>query len=404
MSITTSRSAIVAYQTCNRKRYWQYEAENGTPTPGWERRRLALPLVTGIYTHLGLNKLLAGASPLDAARHASAAYRAEVTTRGLAVEVGSNEGEVVEEQAAHVEALVLGWARVRLPIWLADYEVVETEKEDRVALSDDVTLAVRADAIVRRKADNRMFIVNFKTVATADERWLRAWEVDMQLMTELLAAERRFGVEFGGVIIEGLVKGRRMPQKDSVGTVIGYNDSTPLLYGYKIDPNPPLNPGEYAWEYTRRKGWYKFKTWKEDFQHTTLMPTTMTALNYWINWLPEEVVMDQFVVVPPIYRDRERIESCVRQIVAIEHNIANGMFACAPEGIKVHPDGIEVVTKGGYEQRLDQHFPQNTHSCTYPSKCPMMEMCWERGVDQDPAGSGLYQARKDHHALPAEGE
>ena len=53
----------------------------------------------------------------------------------------------------------------------------------------------------------------------------------MQLMTELLAAERRHGQQFGGVIIEGLIKGRRMPEKDSDGNVTAYRDSTPLLYG-----------------------------------------------------------------------------------------------------------------------------------------------------------------------------
>jgi hypothetical protein len=60
---------------------------------------------------------------------------------------------------------------------------------------------------------------------------LKSWEVDMQLMTELLAAERRHGQQFGGVIIEGLIKGRRMPEKDSDGNVTAYRDSTPLLYG-----------------------------------------------------------------------------------------------------------------------------------------------------------------------------
>jgi hypothetical protein len=381
--ITTSRSAVVSYQSCPRKRYWQYEAENGTPTRGWERRRLAIPLVTGIYIHLGINKLLSGLPPLEAARYASTAYRAEVIARGLAVEQGSTEADVVEEQAAHVEAHTLGWARTRHPVWLDLYETVETEQEDRLLLSDDVTLAVRADAIVRRKADGRMFVVNFKTVATADERWLRAWEVDMQLMTELLAAERRHGQEFGGVIIEGLVKGRRMPQKNAVGDVIGYADSTPLLYGYKCDANPPLTPLEYGWEYTRRKGWYKFPAWKERFQGGG-------GLEYWINWLPLEVVESQFVVVPPIYRDRERIESKVRQIVAIENRIHAGL----------NDRNNYLITPA----LLDEHFPQNEHSCTYPSRCPMYELCWERGTADDPAGSGLYQSRTDHHALPTESE
>ena len=370
--IVTSRSAVATYQQCPRRRYWQYEAPNGTATPGWESRRLAIPLVTGIYVHKGLEAALKGEAATVAAGHAKAAYLEEVEKRGLAVEEGTDEKAVVEEQAAHVEALVLAWCRVRLPKWQEQYEVVEIEVEDRVPLSEDVVLAVRADAIVRRLLDGRMFVVNFKTVAQADERWLRGWEVDMQLMTELLAAERRHGHEFGGVIIEGLIKGRRMPEKNATGDVTGYRDTTPLLYGYKCDADPPLVPLQYQWEYTKRKGWYRFPAWKENYG-------TGAGLDYWINWLPEEVVEGQFTVVPPIMRDAARIESKVRQIVAIEQNIQQGL-----------------------KRSLDVAFSQNEHSCLWPSRCPMWSMCWDAGVAEDPAGSGLYQPRVDHHALEGE--
>lgn len=381
--ITTSRSAVVAYQACPRRRYWQYEAPNGTDTPGWERRRLAIPLVTGIYVHEGLERALKGESAAEAARHAREAYMAEVASRGLAVEEGTDERAVVEEQAAHVEALVLAWCRVRLPKWLEEYEVVEVEVEDRVPLSEDVTLAVRADVIVRRKYDHRMFVVNFKTVAQADERWIKSWEVDMQLMTELLAAERRHGQVFGGVIIEGLVKGRRTKETDNVGTVTGYRDSTPLLYGYKCDANPPFTPGEYGWEYTRRKGWYRFPIWKEAFAGVG----SATSLDYWINWLPEEVVEGCFTIVPPIMRDEARIASKVRQIVEMERTIQTGLID---------------VAAGVNGAALDTRFPQNEHSCIYPSTCACFDLCFTHGVADDPGASGLYQARHDHHK-PMEG-
>lgn len=378
--IVTSRSAVASYLTCPRKRWLAYEAPNGTGTPGWERRKHAIPLVTGIYVHHGLEQALKGAPPSDAAYSAKLDYLAEVKARGLAVEEGADEAAVVEEQAAHVEALVLAWCRVRLPKWREEYELVEVESEDRVPLADDVTLAVRADAVVRRKYDGRMFVVNFKTVGTADDRWLRAWEVDMQLMTELLAAERRHGHEFGGVIIEGLVKGRRMPEKDSVGTITGYRDSSPLLYGYKCDADPPLVPLQYQWEYSRRKGWYRFPVWKEEFPG---MPGS--ALDYWINWLPSEVVEAQFITVPPIMREQERIESCTRQIVAIERKIEwyNEFIGDSDERTAA----------------LDECYQQNTHACTYPSRCQFYDACWSPGVGSDIGESGLFQARRDHHAL-----
>src|SRR5438876_12246544 len=132
--ITTSRSAVRTYQQCPRRRYWQYEAPNATGTPGWERKALAIPLVTGIYVHQGLEAALKGESAGAAATSARSAYMEEVGRRGLQVEEGTDEQAVIDEQAAHVEALVLAWCRVRLPRWREEYEVVEVEVEDRVSL------------------------------------------------------------------------------------------------------------------------------------------------------------------------------------------------------------------------------------------------------------------------------
>src|ERR1039458_3969447 len=412
---TISRSYIGCYQQCPRRAYWEYLAPNGTETAGWSRKKLAIPLVTGIYVHQGLEDALKGSSPAAAAGHARESYMAEVTSRGLAVEEGCDEANVVDEQAAHVEALVLAWCRVRLPKWQDEYEVVEVEVEDRVPLTEDVVLACRADAIVRRKADHRMFVVNFKTVANADDRWLKGWEVDMQLMTELLAAERRHGGQFGGVIIEGLIKGRRMPEKNEMGEVSGYRDSTPLLYGYKCDADPPLVPLQYSHEYTRRKGWHRFPVWKENFTGSDRTRSEMAALisprsvgdevgqpsgassplDYWIHWLPEEVVEGCFTIVPPIMRDAQRIESTVRQIIGMEHRIQRGMDLV---NAVTDSDTFATTAADTLLQVLDQDFPQNFHSCVYPSRCSSWDQCFTSNVAEDPKGSGLYVERVDHHA------
>lgn len=388
--ITTSRSAIATYQACPRRAYWTYHAPNDTATPGWERRKLNIPYSTGIYTHEGLHQGFLTNDWVKAGEYAKKRYLEAVEGRGLAIEEGTDEAAVVDEQAHHAQALVLGFGRVRAPRILAEHEVLELEIENPVPLSDDVMLNTRADMITLRKADHRKFVWNFKTVATADDRWLRSWEVDMQLMTELLAAERRHGHEFGGVIIEGLIKGRRISEKDSVGTVTGYRDSSPLLYGYKVDANPPLTFQEYAYEYTRRKGWYRFPTWKETF--ASIGSHGISALDYWINWLPEEVVEAQFVSVPPIMRDADRIHHKITQIVHIEDHIRCGLNVMADTARQ----NIET------DDLLDAWFPQNESECHWPSRCPCYDLCYTHGVTEDPAGSGLYQARTDHHAAKKE--
>src|SRR5713226_4853473 len=94
--IVTSRSAVKTYQVCNRKRWHMYESPNGTPTLGWERRAMSIPLSTGIYTHKGIEVLLrqviAGA-PQNIERavaEACGAYEDEVEQRGIAVEADSD--------------------------------------------------------------------------------------------------------------------------------------------------------------------------------------------------------------------------------------------------------------------------------------------------------------------------
>lgn len=378
----TSRSAITSYQACPRRRWLQYEMPNGTPTAGWERRRVAIAPTVGIYVHRGIEKLLTGTDATAASLHAQEEFLKECASRGLEAEQGCDEAGAVKELAALVRALVLAWARLRLPRWQADYETVEVEKEDRIALSDDVTLATRSDWIVRRKSDLRLFVVNFKTVATADDRWYKQWEIDAQLLLELLAAEQRLGEECAGVIIEGLVKGRRMKEEDSTGAVTGYRETSKLIYGYKLAADPPLVQAAYDWAYTRKKGWARFSVWEEQ-------AFGADPLAYWVNWLPEEVLETCFAVVPPIARSADAIEHVRTQLVNIEERvaIANTNVLC-PQGPVGH--------------LLDVYYPQNFHSCLYPSRCQFWQACHEPiGAIAD---SGLYQPRTDHHALAAEGE
>ena len=141
-------------------------------------------------------------------------------------------------------------------------------------------------------------------------------------------------------------------------------------------------PLEYSGDSQRAKGWYKFPTWRETFPSAS----GMSALEYWVNWLPLEVCEDQFITVPPIARDAQRIKSKVTQIVSIEK--------------QVHDAALYVIEGGD----IDAAFPQNDRSCVYPGRCACYDLCWTGNVAGDPQGSGLYLPRRDHHALAEGGE
>lgn len=390
-----------------RKRWHVYESPNGTKTGGFERLKLALPLATGIYVHAGLGALLLGKPIDEAVKLACAGYLKEIESRGLETEVLEQMEDVITEQNALIEALIRAWNRIRLPYYQENFDIMEDDIEreqsimliepDSLGVMPGVELLTRCDALLRRKLDGKLFIANWKTVGSADFRWYQGWEVDMQILTETLAIETRLGERLGGVIVEGLIKGARYKVKNKEGEVIGYRQGSPLIYGYKHPGNPPIDPPAYDFNYTKRKGWSRFKVWEEDefgWSHETAPDAPglhRTPIAGWVDWLPEELLEDQFAIVPPLLRDAAAIESKVRQIVAIERQIYLGKKTY--EQAESEEDKLIV---------LDTMFPQNEHNCIWPSKCPVFDICWTGGVREDPIGSGLFRARVPHH--PQEGK
>lgn len=420
--IVTSRSAYVAYLRCPRLRYWLYEAENGTGTRGWDRQAQAIPLSTGIWCHAVAQGLLLAARqnalgavlsvryirdavdpqpvPQDAATvilGAKEAYLAEVADRGL--ELGA-EGDtaqswIAQEQAALLEAF--GWAfqRVVLPRLLETYELIDVEREERTLLAGDVTLASRCDAVLRRREDGKLFVWNLKTGGRVKEQaWQAQWLYDTQVTTETLAVERRLGEKVWGVLIEGFDTGARVDcYSDTLkevregtrreGVPIVRCQRSRLLYGYKCE-DVPGRPTLYDWEGTTRKGWGRFAVYDEKFAQAiglvvgeTRVATGMSPVEYWVNWLPVEVVAAQFVPLEPILTNDRTIAAKTEQIVATEHVI----------------HGLRRELEKGFDT-LDSAFPQNNgYECL---RCGAKDLCWLEGAAADPAGAG-YVPRKDHH-------
>ena len=411
---------------CQRLRWWAHEAPSGPDGQrGWERVRMAIPLSTGGWCHAvaqGLLALAAGldmsgwlkevglegqqgvTSPSEVISAARAGYLSEVALRGLDAEgTPLDETRVAHEQAALLEAF--GWAfeRVRVPALLARYRVLSVEREEFTMLSGDVGLQGRVDAVLEDRADGNIFTWNLKTVSQPDDRWRAQWEVDQQIILEGLAIERRLGKKLTGALVEGFVKGPRVGANDDLKEVRNGGEATQtiqrnrLLYGYKLDGNPPIQKADYDWEGTTRKGWHKFRVWEEQFPSVQgtikglsvsggpvpKVDLAISPLAYWINWLPEEVVVAQFELLEPIIRSDRAVESFTRQIVKQEQAIRTRRLI--------------VENSEESEADLDAYFPQDFHSCVYPGKCSMYAMCHEPGVSDDPAGSGLYQIKTLNH-------
>lgn len=269
--VWTDRSRIEAYQHCKRERWLTYH-EEGT---GIVSARKPLPLAVGGAVHVGLEHLLRGhgeevavamavedlaqyrgrlevdaserpaaiipgmaaispVPPVIAIDDFDAQLVAQARDLGMAKEdvealfkrtapppaaAGSWDDWLWEEQSRLVEGLVRAYSRRRLAILLAEFEVLEVEREGSWTLHSDLiteTEAVergmsiynvfapgyepreimfmsRPDALLRSRADNSLYLLSYKTAASWDHRKEKDAQHDMQGLSEGVEVERRLG-------------------------------------------------------------------------------------------------------------------------------------------------------------------------------------------------------------------
>lgn len=375
--IRTDRSRIITSQFCPRKRWYGYEWED----IGLETKGISFPLLTGSYVH----KLLEHVPSAD-----WEAYLPIVLGHYKVSAFIDNPTEdylmLVEEQCALVEALVRGFVALRWPRLNAEYKVVEVEREYTLDLGSGVKLMTRLDWLVERKSDKRLYIVNFKTTKEANHFWVKQWPYDMQTISEVLPVEAERGVKLGGVLIEGLVKGRKsvMYPRESGN----WYHSNVLTWAWRKVGSPPLEEEQWAASYEWQsedgkkhrlgKGWQRVPAWQ-------YFPG---GIKGWVEWVlanDPAAAEGCFVSIPPILRDEHEIEEWKTSTVRQERDVRANR-----EMVKSDPYFLPVL------------FPKHTANgnCVRPSECPFLDCCWGVSGD-DPLGTGRYQRRVPNHPQEA---
>ena len=111
------------------------------------------------------------------------------------------------EQASLVEVLTRAYARRRLRPLLAEFEVLEVEREGEWLLAEggptdsasqwgkerEIWFLSRPDALLRHRVDSHLELLSFKTTGAWDQRKARDAEHDMQGLSEGIEVERRLG-------------------------------------------------------------------------------------------------------------------------------------------------------------------------------------------------------------------
>lgn len=370
----TSRTAVVTYQQCPRKRYLQFHYA-GT---GVEPRRQSIPLVWGSGIHKGVEGLLKGLSPDDAVSAALSEYEQQCTDREFDIDDLESQSFVFNEGRALIEGFTRAWDMERKTEFLGTYEVLEVEQEGLwTGWTDGIDFAYRPDALLRHRNTGGLYVFNLKSSYAWGEREQKASRYNVQGLSEMAAIEQRLNVKLAGIQDEIFIKGSRQSNKDETKYQATYLVHPWLKQGITADDD------EWAWKYYFEKNGKGSRLGNAFSRVNVWEHTTMKE---WITLLGSGQLQSEcgnpltelFATPIPHHRNDQELSEWLAQARAQEMRIVNGL--------------AEVDSSPA---KLDEHFPMYRHSCfNYQRVCEFAPICHDR-LSPD---CGIYVERADHHA------
>jgi hypothetical protein len=378
------RSRIVARQECPTLRYLGYHRGGkgiASPTP-------KLALILGLCLHVGIEDLFKTGEIEDAVAAAWLLFTNEWPMPSAAEGIFERQ-----EQWYLVEGLLRGFHRVRYPLIMEEFDVVETEVEREVELIPGVKLMVRFDIVLRRKDDGLLVIFDYKTLSYLSEDWQKQHEISLQTLLYTWAARQIWPDEVGGIGIqyEGLLKGLKKKETAKSSPFLDKRiQQSPFCYGWWF-----AAVGLWQSEWPRNaKGWTKVAVWDH---HTP---------QEWVELLDHQGRLnDLFPVIPVVLPTLRDQELAVSQVVRAEMNFILRLDEL--EALAVAP---HLSPEDQAERRLRWErilFEQNRGRCYkygLNHGCPFIGYCFNETAALDPIGSGGYVERTPHHAAEIDPE
>ena len=403
----TSRTPIVEGQThCAFSRWLGYHA--GPHGTGWHRQENYIPLATGSGVHRGL-ELLGGwlkdannESPTPeviawAATEAAATYEQQARAKGLVLNLGeasSGLDSLILEQRTLIEGLVWVWAIERLPGLLRDYRVLDVEKEELLILDctgglgkvvcndtlhelrgcQGIVQMGRADWLLESRTSRDVIYVEFKTKATPNMGWERAWEHSGQLLVNMEAASHRLGKPVSAAMIDVLYKGRRWGKDEAPK-----QQQSSVCYGI-YEPGG-LGAGSSSWSSWRQRKEREYWSstvpiWDESYP----MAACRIGASRVESWISPRSWPGVVQVLGPFPRPAALVEAALNSIMASERQWRTNVATIRRS---VEPDYQAT-------QCIDRSW-----QCTSfdGSPCQFVPICFDQ-----PEAMRLYQPRVPHHA------
>ena len=380
------------HKHCARARYLGYDFRGIGLRPKAE----SLPLATGTAIHKPITDALAilketGELPnreqfriLVAA--AIKTYRAGVAARGFDDVAQADVGYVAGEQGALIEGLCWAGYRVLLPWIEQEFRVLAVEQEEEFLAAPDLIMMSRPDAVLERKSDGEVGIVDLKTGSYAPDAQ-HGEEHILQIAFGTLGVEQRIQRPVNHYYIFSLIKGKRdyagKADREDGGV---RKQNSPLCYGWFREADPPFDKETWKWEYTREKGFSKVPTWLSPrLQGQAGVAGMSVAELVVMELMDQETVEGMVAMSPPWQRPDHLIKGLVKQVVAQEREWEYK---------------VQAVEAGA---DIDEMIPQSWdcrsfygRACEFAAVCKKSEAGWE-----EPQGMGRFVARVGHHAPEA---
>jgi hypothetical protein len=421
----TDRSRISTYERCPRRRLIEYHWDGRGVVPDAK----AVPLATGGAIHLGLQRLLEGASVDEAVQDALALYRDLVVHAGFQDTRNTDQLYTIAEQLALTEAMVRAWHLKRLPLILARYNVIEIEKEAHpTGLAPSIILLRRPDGVLENRASGFYEVLSFKTAKQYGFKNEETNIVDVQGISESWAVAQKYGEEkVGSVLMEFLVTGPRKAAsrsteepydaiedddvqlmgggaplkwqwnnlirawRDNLGNIswrlkVPGQDGRLYSMGKWFNPNYGKRPKagevmpEYVcssfpvWEEMPVKEWFEKMASSDTFHH----PHACGVFPQWCDPFEKMFISRRYE------RMKYELQEWQAQAGAQETRIAEAVGELA--NVSIHPRYRERI--------MNEVFPKFRHSCQYPTPCPYQKICWS-GLT-DPLSAGFSYRRPNH--------
>lgn len=389
-----SRSEGGTRVNCRRRRL----IENDLDGHGYRMKASSIPLVGGQGFHSGHAMLLghySGIAALDAADPVATVlekvltdYKNEVLETGVRSLSDPEVEFTIAEQQTMLEGVMRGWVSRRLPVILEEYDVMEIEQQWLWQLGEGIYMPMRQDAILRRKADGLLYILDYKGIPYGDsDSWQKKHEQSDQTVLYITALEERTGEPVGGMLYEGLVRGQWKKETAEYSPYSGMKiQMSPYCYGYGNFDGAEYPSADNNWagvqaKYTNRKGWMKFRV-RDRFE-----------VKEWLQVLERDGVLDDlFISMTPVnpapeFRQRIRRQRYLNEMRYLD-DLAKFEQLRAEKGLD-HPDT---------QIHLDLFAEQNLDECPrYGSSymCPNIDFC------QAPNG-GLDLIAQDEQFVPRE--